>query len=195
MRKIFLFFILIFLFIIAGCVKPLSITPSYISKEGIDIKVSILDSYDWRLLAKDILVLNLEIFNGRNEPIWVFPLSKSVIIDSKNRQYFPVREFQYVKTDTKPKVSFEITFSTQEPPQGKLSISLGDEKKDEEILKLINKYEVLKFKDGKILEGASVSGIIIFYMPNYISSAKYIIPEVYLEKSNRYVDFEFIFER
>jgi len=187
---IFLFLLIFF----TGCIKPLIITPQTIIKEGVEVKISLLDSYEWRALSQDILVINLEIINWRNEPIWVFPLGKSVIIDSLNRQFYPVKEIVYQKVEPSPKFSLDITFSTQKPPEFTFNIIFGDETKEKEISKLIQKYELMKFKDGRIFEGASSSGIMIFYVPNYKAPLKLIIPNIYFEKSDRDINIEFTFE-
>ncbi len=195
MKKIAIFIFLIVLIIVGGCVKPLTIKPQILNIEGVEIKVSLLDPYEWSSLSKDILVINLEITNFRKEAIWVYPLSKSVIIDSLNRQYSPIREITYQKIEPSPKFSLEFLFSSQKPPEFSFSIEFGGEKQEREILKLIEKFNLMKFKDGRIFPGATVSGILIFYISPYRLPGRLIIPDIYLEESMRNVNFEFILER
>ncbi|MGB9856656.1 MAG: hypothetical protein ACPLKX_00740 [Dictyoglomaceae bacterium] len=196
MRKVVFFIFFIVLIIIAGCIKPIVIQPQSLIKEGVEVKISLLDSYEWSSLSKDILVINLEITNLRNESIWAYPLSKAVIIDSLNRQYSPVREIVYQKIEPfSVSLSFSFGVSSQGSSQGTFQITFGDETQERELLKLIEKYERMKFKDGRIFPGATVSGILLFYISPYRLPGRFILPNVYLEESNKNLNFEFRFER
>lgn len=195
MKKIVIFIFLITLIIVGGCVRPLTIKPQVLNIEGIEIKVSLLNPYEWSTLSKDIFVINLEVTNFRKESIWVYALNKSVIIDSLNRQYSPIREITYQRIEPSPKFSLEFLLSSRKPPEFSLSIEFGDEKQEKEILRLIDKFNLMKFKDGRIFPGAVVSGILLFYISPYRLPGRLIIPDVYLEESMRNITFEFIFER
>ncbi|MCX7845553.1 MAG: hypothetical protein N2312_02970 [Dictyoglomaceae bacterium] len=195
MRKVTYFIFCIVLILVAGCVKPLTIMPQFINIEGIEVRLSLMDSYEWSALSKDILVINLEITNLRKESIWVYPINKSVIIDSLNRQYSPLREISYQKAEPSPRFSLEFLFSTQKPPEFSFFIEFGDEKKEKEFLKLIEKFNLMKFKDGRIFPGATVSGILIFYASQLRLPGRFIIPDIYLEESMRNINFEFIIGR
>lgn len=189
------FIFLISLIVVTGCIKPLTIKPQFLNIEGVEVKLSLLDPYEWSTLSEDILVINLEITNLRKESIWAYPLNKSVIIDSLNKQYSPIKEITYQKVEPSPKVSLELFFSSQKPPEFSLSIGFGDEKKEKEFLKLIEKFNIMKFKDGRIFPGAKVSGILLFYISQYRLPCRFIIPDIYLEESMRSLTFEFTIDR
>ncbi|MEN2983464.1 MAG: hypothetical protein ABDH25_00340 [Dictyoglomaceae bacterium] len=195
MKKLVFLFFLAVITIVAGCVKPLTIKPQVINIEGIEIRLSLLDPYEWATLSKDILVINLEITNLRKEAIWAYPLIKSVIIDSLNRQYSPLREITYQRIEPYPRFSLEFLFSSQKPPEFSLFVEFGDERKEKELVKLIEKFDLMKFKDGRIFPGATVSGILLFYIPSYRLPGRFIIPDIYLEESMRSLTFEFIIGR
>lgn len=189
-RIIFLF---IFIFFIAGCVKPLEVFPQTQIIENLVINVEIVRDIKWYNLSQDVLVLNLEVSNNSNEGVWIYPLSRSVIIDARGRQYSPIREIYYQPT-SEPKLSFEFTFRSNEPPSFSV-VFRSDDKKEKEVLELVKTYELVKFKDGKIFPGARVSGILLFYIPNSLFPAKFIIPEVYWENSLKRHNIEFILTR
>lgn len=195
MKKVKIFIFLTVLIIVAGCVKPLTVKPQVLDIERVEVRLSLLNSYEWSSLSKDILVINLEITNLRNEPIWAYPLSKSVIIDSLNRQYSPIREIIYQEVGPTPKFSLELLFSSQKPPEVAFSLTFGDETQEKELLKLIERFNTMKFKDGRIFPGATVSGILLFYVSPYRLPGRFILPDVYLEESNKNLTFEFRFER
>lgn len=191
MKKVI--FLFIFIFFIAGCVKPLEVLPQTQILENLVFKVEIVRDIKWYSLSQDVLVLNLEVTNNSNEGVWIYPLSKSVIIDARGRQYSPIREIYY-QPISEPKLSFEFTFRSNEPPSFSV-VFKTDDKKEKEILELIKVYELAKFKDGKIFPGARVSGILLFYIPNSLFPAKFIIPEIYWENSFKRHNIEFILTR
>jgi len=192
-RLVFFYFSLLLIVFIGGCIKPLQVFPQSITKDDVTINVEIIRDFKWYSLAKDIIVLNLEVINNSNEGVWIYPLSKSVLIDYTGRQYVPIREFYYQRSSA-PKVSFEFSFRSNEPPSFSISLS-SDSSTEKEIMELIRTYELLKFKDGKVFPGARVSGILAFYAPYYRYPLRFIIPEVFWENSFRKYDFEFIIGR
>lgn len=188
MKKII--FLFIFIFFVAGCVKPLEVSPQTQVIDNLVFNLEIVRDVKWYNLSQDVLVMNLEIINNSSEGVWVYPLSKSVIIDARGRQYSPIREIYYQPTNV-PKLSFEFTFKSNEPPSFSV-VFKSDDKKEKELLDLIKTYELLKFKDGKVFQGARVSGILLFYVPNISFPAKFVIPEVFWEDSLKKYNIEFI---
>ncbi|MFN3698690.1 MAG: hypothetical protein ACK4SU_00660 [Dictyoglomus sp.] len=195
MKKVgFLFVIFILILIpLAGCIRPLEVSPQSRVIENVMIKVEIIKDVKWYNLAQDIMVLNLEVVNNSNSEIMIYPLSKSFIIDATGRQYFPVREFYY-QPKIEPSLSFEFSFKTNEPPSFSISFR-SNTQSEKEILELLKAYELMKFRDGKVFPGARVSGILIFYIPKCKFPARLIIPEVLWELSLQKYDFEFILTR
>ncbi|HOJ93169.1 MAG TPA: hypothetical protein PKW23_05900 [Dictyoglomaceae bacterium] len=193
-KGIFLFILILSLSLVAGCTKALNVLPQSQTKEDVEIRVSVLRDAEWYLLSQDILVLNLEVINNSLENIWIYPLQNSIIVDTYSRQFSPVREFFY-QPNTSPKVSFELSFRTKEPPRFSFALTAGEEERDKRIEELIRTYEITKFKDGRIFSGARVSGIIAFYIPYCKFPARYIIPDVVFESSLKKSNFEFILEK
>lgn len=191
-RLIFLSLYLILLLYVGGCIRPIHVFPQSMTINGVTVNVEIIRDFKWYSLSQDIMVLNLEVINNSDEGIWIYPLGKSVIISANGRQYVPIREFYYQSTGA-PKVSFEVSFKSNEPPS--FSISLSSNNKEKEINELIKTYELLKFKDGKVFPGARVSGILAFYTPYVRYPLRFIIPEVFWENSLQKYDFEFIIGR
>jgi hypothetical protein len=192
MKKIIFCFLIFTILIISGCIKPVNISPQIISKEGVEVRVDIVRDSRWYNLSEDIMVINLEIVNNSSENIWVYPLGKSVIIDQNGKQFSPIREIYY-QPSTSPKVSFEVSFGTNQPPTFSFNISSSDKEKSlEEVIKT---YELLKFKDGRVFAGARVSGLIAFHLPYCKFPARFIIPDVLFETTMRNINFEFILVR